>query len=198
MSTTYLTYFSSPSLHWLFWLAQVLYITSDSSFSPSNFLSHIFSHSKGISTKRWRGEGIKRKLLVCTSATSHRQISSVCMWRSPHNCLIFMFGKHTSRVFLTQPKKLALEITSLLFQEYLWPLTSPAQHRTSPLLMGLLEQAKVISRCTNKHLHSILFWDAKLSTGQFILWVLIFPKLYLILFPKSNFINLTTPYNKIH
>jgi len=56
------------------------------------------------------------------------------------------------------PKKLDLEITGLIFQEFFRPFTFPcATQITSPLLVGLLEQAKVISRFPNRYLHFFLF-----------------------------------------
>ncbi len=64
---------------------------------------------------------------------------------------------NSTRVFLPQPKKLDLEITSFVFQEYLKPLFTCAAQTASPLLAGLLEQAEVINRRHNKHIHSILF-----------------------------------------
>jgi hypothetical protein len=66
-----------------------------------------------------------------------------------------MFGNIRLGYFYLNLKKLDLEITGLVFQEYLKPLSS-VQHKTTPLLAGLLEQAKVISRCPNKHPEIIL------------------------------------------
>jgi len=67
----------------------------------------------------------------------------------------------------TSSLKLDLEMTSLVFQKYLRPLTLHL-HGTEyfPLLTGLLEQAVVISRCPNKHLHSILSQDVKQNIYQ--------------------------------
>ncbi len=49
---------------------------------------------------------------------------------------------HTTGVFLPQPKKLDLEITGLVFQEYLKPLFTYAAQTAFPLLAGLHEQGK--------------------------------------------------------
>ncbi len=85
----------------------------------------------------------------------------------------FMFGKRKTQVFLPQPKKLDLEITGLVFLEYLQATFLTAQ-LASHLLVGLLEQ--VISRCPNRYLHSILFRDAKENSGNSNFKFLIFHK----------------------
>jgi len=77
--------------------------------------------------------------------------------------------EHATRVFLPQPKKLHLEVTGLVFQEYLMPLFTCAAQTTSPLLAGLLEHAKVISRCPNKHIQFILSLYFKPFTGHFFI-----------------------------
>jgi len=54
----------------------------------------------------------------------------------------------------TSTQKLDLEITGLVFQEYLQATFNCTA--CCNLSVGLLEQAKVIGRCPNKHLQSIL------------------------------------------
>ena len=67
-------------------------------------------------------------------------------------------------IFLPQPKKLNLEITSLVSKNISKPLFTV--QLTPPFLACLLEQAKVISRWPNKHQHSIIFRDVRRSTGH--------------------------------